>query len=177
MIRRFARPYATAIIDVAGSPEKANAIREELARFEAARVSANDLRDLYANPAVENEVKLNVTRTIAGRLGLSELSVKILEVLLNNHRMNDLGAIVFALAAIVNKRLSIVVADVTTAHTLNETETAELRQTLEKRMGKKVELRLSTDPSLLGGFIAQIGSEIWDASVVGKIHKFRASLA
>jgi F-type H+-transporting ATPase subunit delta len=177
MIRRFARPYASAIFDVAGSPEKANEVREELARFEAARVSANDLRDLYANPAVENEVKVNVTKTIADRLGLSALSKKVLEVLLNNHRMNDLGAIVFALAAIVNEKLSIVVADVTAAHVLSEAEVAELRRTLETRVGKKVELRLKTDPSLLGGFIAQIGSEIWDASVTGKIHKFRATLA
>ena len=73
MIRRFARPYATAIFEAAGSPDKANAVREELARFEAARVSAEDLRDLYANPGIETDVKLNVTRTIAGRLGLSEL--------------------------------------------------------------------------------------------------------
>jgi F-type H+-transporting ATPase subunit delta len=69
------------------------------------------------------------------------------------------------------------VAEVKTAHNLNETEKAELRKTLETRVGKKVELRLATDPSLLGGFVAKLGSEIWDASVVGKIHKFRASLA
>ena len=36
MIRRFARPYARAIIDAAGSPQKANEIRGELMRFEAA---------------------------------------------------------------------------------------------------------------------------------------------
>ena len=29
---------------------------------------------------------------------------------------------------------------------------------------------------LLGGFVVQIGSEIWDASVAGKINKFRESL-
>jgi len=39
VIRRFARPYARAIMDVVQSPEKANAIRYELARFEQARKS------------------------------------------------------------------------------------------------------------------------------------------
>jgi F0F1-type ATP synthase delta subunit len=34
-----------------------------------------------------------------------------------------------------------------------------------------------TDPKLLGGFVVRIGSEIWDASVVGKINKFRESLS
>jgi F0F1-type ATP synthase delta subunit len=40
-----------------------------------------------------------------------------------------------------------------------------------------VELDVKTDPQLLGGFVVQIGSEIWDASVAGKINKFRESLA
>ena len=39
-----------------------------------------------------------------------------------------------------------------------------------------MELDISTDPKLLGGFVVQIGSEIWDASVAGKINKFRESL-
>ena len=47
---------------------------------------------------------------------------------------------------------------------------------LSTKLGKQVELDVKTDPNLLGGFVAQIGSEIWDASVSGKIHKFRDSL-
>ena len=30
--------------------------------------------------------------------------------------------------------------------------------------------------AVLGGFVAQIGSEVYDASVAGKINKFRESL-
>ena len=37
MIRRFARPYARAIMDVAGSPAKANELRGELMHFANAR--------------------------------------------------------------------------------------------------------------------------------------------
>ena len=58
-------------------------------------------------------------------------------------------------------------------------EDAGVRETVaafEQKTGKQVELDVKTDPNLLGGFVAQIGSEIWDASVSGKIHKFRDSL-
>jgi F-type H+-transporting ATPase subunit delta len=105
------------------------------------------------------------------------MAVKVLDVLIRNHRINDLGAIADALAQYVNEALQIAVAEVRTAHELNSDEQTQLRQTLEKKLGKKVELRLATDPALLGGFVAQVGSEIWDASVAGKINKFRASLA
>jgi len=176
VIRRFARPYARAIIDVAATPQKANEIRRELERFEEARSSAADLQELYANPGIETDTKIAVTRKIADRLRLSELTVKVLEVLIRNHRINDAGAIAAAVAAYVNQELDIVVADVRTAHRLSEAETAELKATLEKRFGKSAEVRVTVDPALLGGFVARVGSEIYDASVVGKIARFRESL-
>jgi len=177
MIRRFARPYARAIVDVAGSPAKANEIRKELESFEVQRRKAADLQELYANPGIENDVKLKVTQQIAQRLGLQDLSLKVLDILIRNHRINDLAAISDALTQYVNQALQIAVAEVRSAHALDQNEQNELRSTLEKKLGKKVELRVSTDPTLLGGFVAQVGSEIWDASVSGKINKFRASLA
>jgi F-type H+-transporting ATPase subunit delta len=177
MIRRFARPYARAVIDVAGSPQKANNIRAELTRFEQALRIAADLRELYANPGIELDTKFKVTHTIATRLGLSELSGKVLEVLIRNHRINDLDAIVEALAEYINDALGIAVAEVRSAGRLSEQEVAELRKALEKKVGRRVEVRVTTDESLLAGFVAKIGSEVYDASVVGKINKFRSQLS
>jgi len=37
-------------------------------------------------------------------------------------------------------------------------------------------LTIKTDPELIGGLVAKIGSEVFDASVLGKIEKFRESL-
>ena len=177
MIRRFARPYARAIMDVTGSPAAANDLRKQLEQFDAQRRKSAELHDFYANPGFEPEAKAKVTAEIAKRLELSDMAVKVLDVLIRNHRINDLGAINDALAQYVNDALQIAVADVRTAHELDQDEQNQLRQTLEKKLGKKVELRLTTDPTLIGGFVAQVGSEIWDASVAGKINKFRASLA
>jgi F-type H+-transporting ATPase subunit delta len=176
VIRRFARPYARAIMDVLGSPEKANAVRRELESFSAALQQSSDLRDLYANPGIDNDSKVKITGTVAKRLGLSDMAVKILGVLLANHRINDLAAINEAVAAMVNDALGVVVADVRSAHRLNDAEIVELQKTLERKAGKKVEIHLVTDPTLLGGFVAKMGSEILDASVSGKIEKFRTSL-
>lgn len=177
MIRRFARPYARAIMDITGTPQKAAELRTELQRFANARRGSRDLNDLYANPGIDLAQKLQITQTIAKKLGLSDLAVKVLDVLIRNHRINDIDGILDALASYVNKELNISVAEVTTAHKLSEPEIAQLRTTLEKQAGRRVEMRLTVDPSLLGGFVARIESRIFDASVVGKIEKFRQSLA
>jgi F-type H+-transporting ATPase subunit delta len=176
VIRRFARPYARAIIDAAGSPQKANELRGELMRFESALNASPDLRDFYANPGIEESAKLAVTSQLAGRMKLSDGAKKILDVLVRFHRINDLSAILAALAAYVNTALGVAVAEVRSAKSLSAEEIQQLAETLSKKTGKKVELDVKTDPNLLGGFVARIGSEIWDASVAGKIHKFRESL-
>ena len=176
MIRRFARPYARAIIDVAESPQRANTIRAELDRFEQARRESVELQEVFANPGIEMPAKFKIAHAIASKLGLSDLTGKVLEVLIRNHRANDLASVVDALATMINDQLNVAIADVRSAHKLNEQEIAQLRKTLEQKFGKRVEVRVTTDPSLLGGFIAKVGSEIFDASVAGKIHKFREQL-
>jgi F-type H+-transporting ATPase subunit delta len=176
MIRRFARPYARAIMDVVGSAEKASALRTELTRFDEMRKSSNELQELYANPGIEYAQKSKITQTIAQRLGLSDMAVKILDVLTRNHRMNGLTPVIEALAEMIRTATDTVAADVRSAKPLNDQEQAELRRTLEKKAGRKVELTIKTDPELIGGLVAKIGSEVFDASVTGKIERFRESL-
>ena len=175
-IRKFARPYANAIIDAAGSPQKANELRGELMRFEAALKGSPELHELYANPGIDEATKQKITTTIASRMKMSDLAKKTLEVLVRFHRINDLDSILAAVALQVNKALGVAVAEVRSAKSLSPDEMRQLADTLSKKTGKQVELDVKTDPALLGGFVAQIGSEIWDASVAGKIEKFRESL-
>lgn len=177
MIRRFARPYARAVMDVAGSPQAANALRGELMRFEAALRESEELRALYSNPAIDLESKLKVTSSLASRMKLGDLARKVLDVLVRNNRVNDLAAILAAVASYVNAALGVAVAEVRSAKQLSPDEMDRLTKVLSQKVGKSVELDVKTDPKLLGGIVVQIGSEIWDASVIGKINKFRESLA
>ncbi len=87
--------------------------------------------------------------------------------------MNQLGEILEALRQMVNDALGVSVAQVRSAMELDEREKSELQTTLEQRFGEKIDLELQTDPDLLGGFVAQIGSEVYDASVRGRLNKLR----
>jgi F-type H+-transporting ATPase subunit delta len=176
MIRRFARPYARAIMDVAGSAAKANELRGELMHFANAIHASAELRELYASPAFDEATKLAITRRLAKRMNASDLAGRALDVLVRFHRMNDIDAILDALAAYVHTALGVAVAEVRSAKSLSPDEIGQLSETLSSKVGKKVELDIRTDPTLLVGLVVKIGSEIWDSSVVGKINKFRESL-
>ncbi|MBK5258451.1 MAG: ATP synthase F1 subunit delta [Thermoanaerobaculia bacterium] len=176
MIRRFARPYARALMDVAGSPQAANAVRGELMRFEAAMTMSAELRALYGNPGITSDQKMAIAQQLAKKMKLGELSVKFLEVLVRSNRINDLGAILEGIHHAVNEAMGVAIAEVRSARTLLPDEMQDLARVLGEKTGKTVELDIKTDPSLLGGFVAKVGSAIFDASVSGKISKFRDSL-
>ena len=177
IVRRFARPYAKAIIQVAGSAQKASAIRGELMPFAASLRNSAELQEVYANPGIDLDAKMNITKSIARKLKVSELGEKVLDVLVRNQRINDLDSILAALAMYTNEMLGVAVAEVRTAKNLTPDEMDQLASVLGKKVGKRVELDVKTDPSLLAGFVAKIGSEIYDASVLRKIDRFRESLA
>src|SRR5262245_60022546 len=101
-------------MDVVQSPDKANAIRYELDRFEQTRKAAADLQDLYANPGIENDAKAKVTAAVAKRLSLSEMSIRVLNILIANRRMNELESVVEALAEMVREATDTVAAEVRT---------------------------------------------------------------
>lgn len=177
MIRRFARPYARAAMEVAQSPEKAALLRDELTTFEQVRKSSTDLQEMYANPGIDFDSKNKVTGAIAKRLGLSDLAVRLLDVLIRNRRINDLSDIVAGLATMIREATGTVAAEVRSASKLSSKEEADLRAMLERKVGANVDVDITVDASLIGGFVAKIGSEVYDASVSGKIEKFRESLA
>jgi F-type H+-transporting ATPase subunit delta len=63
--------------------------------------------------------------------------------------------------------------DVTTAFPLS----AELSEKLQKRMeeitGRKVEMAVSEDASLLGGIVVGVGDTMYDGSVKTQLHNIR----
>lgn len=177
MIRRFARPYARAFMQVVPSPAEAQKIHDELATFEKVRAGSAELADVFARPSVEVAARLAVAREIGSRLTLSALAARILEVLVRSQRVNEMASILEAFQAMIHEATGVAVADVRTAHPLAAAEAESLQRSLEQRFGRKIELRLRTDPSLLGGFVAQVESEVYDASAVGLLNKIRESIS
>lgn len=176
MIRRFARPYAKALSEITTSPAEARKVYDELARFENVRRDSRELIDLFEHPGIEPAAKSSIIQAIGKKMRLSQMGLRVLEVLARNHRINQLGAILEAWREMINRAEGMTVAEVRVAHELSEGERNRLRKALEAKLGLRVELQLSIDPSLLGGFVARVGSEVYDASVTGRIEKFRESV-
>ena len=177
MIRRFARPYAQALIKVASSLDEAQELREQIRAFRDAMDAVPGIAKMAANPAIPMDEKRGIVRQIASRIGVRELAERFILLLLDNYRLPHLPAVLEALEVELNRRLGIATAEVTTAQPTEDDEVERLRDVLAKMLDQSVEVKLSVDPDLIAGFKARVGSTLYDASLRGQLDRLAQRLA
>ena len=175
--------YARALVDVVAGRSAASggrdprAITAQLREFEQLLEQNAELKVLFATPAVPVAKKRAVLASLAPIAGMEPVTQNFLTVLLQHDRIPLLGEMVEAFELLLNERLGVVVAQVTSARALDESERQELAGALRKRTGKQVQMNFALDPSLIGGVLAQVGSTIYDGSVRGQLERLKAELA
>jgi len=176
-MRRIARPYAKALLGVAGSLDEAGKVRDQLAAFAATLGSDRKLQAFFQNPGLPLDAKRRALDQIAERLALLPLSRRLLRALVTRHRLGSLDEVVAGIGDAIQARQGVAVAAVTTAEPLGDDDRNELRRVLEGKVGKKLELRESVDPALLAGFVAQVDSQLFDGSLRGQLDRLAKELA
>jgi F-type H+-transporting ATPase subunit delta len=168
-----ARRYARAVFAIAS--EK-NTHDEWLRDLRAIRDLMQDpsVAGYLASPGVSVEDKMRVCDMVNVPIG--KLQRNFVNVLIQNRRDSLMPGVVTAFEEELDRSRGIVHAIVTTAIPLNAEEEANVGRRLETVTGRKVVMTSSVDPSILGGFVARIGDQLIDASVVGRLQALRASL-
>lgn len=174
---RFARPYAQALVNTSASDEELIATRDELRRFSRALEEVPALGVMAGNPGIPMEKKKEVTAEVAKTLGLGEHSRRFIDLLLGNYRLVHLAGILEVVDELIDRRLGVVRARVTSASALDADQERRLAEGLRQKLGQSVDLRVTVDQELLGGFVALVGSERYDASVRGQLERLGAALA
>ncbi|MEP6714139.1 MAG: ATP synthase F1 subunit delta [Terriglobia bacterium] len=171
--------YANALVDVVVSGrsgmEPAKAIGQ-LRAFDEAVQSSADLRIVLASPAVSIARKRLVVRRIGEALGLERIILNFLLVLTDHRRQTALPEMIDAFEILVDERLGFLRAEVKSALELTPQQRGLLSEELEKLAGQQVRLRFETDPALIGGVTAKLGSKVYDGSVRGQLESLRQHL-
>lgn len=177
MIRKFARPYAKAALASVANDAEASALLGDLERFELAMAKVPRIAAMAGNPAIPMDNKQSAVEEIAANLQLSSLARRLILLLTENYRLQHVGDVTAAVREQVRKRLGVVSAAVASAAPLDESQTARLQEVLQKALGKKVELEVTVEPELLGGFVAQVGSRRYDISLKGQLERMAEEMA
>ena len=170
-----ANRYAKALMDVL-RPEKAEAGLQQLVNFAGLLKEQPDAGRLLENPALSGERRTRLLKDISAAFAFDKRVSNFIDILIDRNRLRIIEDIIAAYQKLLDDRLGIVKAAVTTARPLDAAQRQELTAKLEKVTGKQVRMEVAVDPSLIGGVIAQVGSTIYDGSVRQQLHAFKSRL-
>lgn len=168
--------YASALFDLASESGTVSAVETDLDTVGQAIGESEDFAALIRNPQVSREAAGKILEAIGGVLGLSDLTRNFLGVLSANRRLSALPEIIRAFAAIAAAQRGEATAEVTSAHALTDNQVEQLRQKLEVREGRKVKVKTSVDPDLLGGLVVTIGSKRIDSSIRTRLNSLAQAM-
>ncbi|MGH8660309.1 MAG: F0F1 ATP synthase subunit delta [Burkholderiales bacterium] len=170
----IARPYAEAIFALADAGGA-------LARWSRmlgvmAAVAANpELRAAIANP---NLSASQVYGLFAGACGdLATEAQNLVRVLIENSRLALLPEIREIYEDLKDEREGVMEAVITSARPLESRQLSALVAELERRFGRKINPQVQVDADLIGGARVQVGDEVIDGSVRGKLAAIAVALA
>jgi F-type H+-transporting ATPase subunit delta len=169
--------YARALLDVA-IKEQADleAIERDLAQFAQLFTDHPALAKVLLNPAVPLPRKRAAVADLLALARPSPILGKLIALLADRDRL----VLIPDLLASYRDRLldyrKVVRAEITTAAPLADGRAANIEQRLAQVTGGKVMLRTRTDPSIIGGVVARIGSTVYDGSVTRQLEKMRERL-
>ena len=136
---------------------------------------SHDLRLFLSTPIINSEKKAQVLRAMfAGKY--NDLTTKFFGIVAEKARTVLLYDIVIDFLALLNEKRGIVEAEIKTAVEITDKEQKLIKERLNKYAGKEITAKYSVDPSIKGGFVAQIGDKIIDASIQRQLELLREEL-
>ena len=165
--------FAEAAFAVARDGQQLDAWLDALEQ--AASIYENHAAALFlTSPVVPAEKKRTVLASLLPNV--SPEVGRFLAILARRDRLDLVPEIAEAFRRLLNEHRGVVVAQVTTAVPIDERQRATIASRLAQRVGKTVTVETRVDPEILGGVIAQIGDNVIDGSVRGRLERLRRAL-
>lgn len=170
---RYARAFAEVTAEHKLAPDIMVAELEQMA---ALVDGSHELRNVWANPAVEHSQKIALLDAILERAGANRLLRNFLAVLIDHKRIAHIGEIAAQFKQQLDERMGIAEARVSSARKLSQAERKSLEKELAGVTGKTVRATYAEEAGLLGGAVVRIGSTIYDGSVRGRLEKIKEEI-
>jgi F-type H+-transporting ATPase subunit delta len=162
--------YATALFELARDSKSLAQVEASLGTVRRALDESADFKALTTSPLIGRGDAARAVAATAGAMNLDPTTANFLGVLAQNRRLNQLPAIIRAFRLLAAQHRGETTAEVTSAHPLDDDQVDALKQQLRTRVGRDVNVELAVDPSLLGGLVVKIGSQMIDSSIKTRLN-------
>ncbi len=173
-VAKIAGRYAKSLIDLAQEQGKLETVIGDMNAFKEA-TGNKDLHMMLKSPIINTTKKRNILTAIFGE-SFDEMTMAFVNIVLTKGREEALPEICEEFISQYRKIKNITSATVTSAAALNDETLNKIKNKIRSEMnqnGGEVEIETKVDPSLLGGFVIEIGDKLYDASVATRLKKLR----
>lgn len=177
LLNSLATPYADALLQVSEGRKETDTVAAQAKELLALWNDSQQLREAMASPVLEPDAKKAALISLfEGQL--SESLMNLLKLLADRQRIAVLDAVLMRYLELYRQLRNIALAKVTSATPLSEEQQAQLNQKVQAIAGTpSVEFDLQVDPSLIGGFVVNLESQVIDASLAGQVRRLGLELA
>lgn len=168
----IARPYAEALYksaqgDLNGTSQWLDGL---------AAVAGNpQLLQFAGNPKVTDRQVYDVVAGVS-RIDLPPAAQNFLRTVIENGRLAALPEVAAQFRHLKNAQSGSSDAVVYSAFPIPAEKLGEVAQVLEKRFGRKLNVTVQEDPSLIGGIRVVVGDEVLDTSVKARLEQMKVAL-
>lgn len=160
---KVGKRYAVAIYEIAAENNRVKEVYETLNSLMETYLENLEFRNLVSHPLVRVEDKKTFVNKIFSNLDTLEMD--IIEYLIQKNRLLDIRSITAEYLKIYYEKNQIVDVEATFALEASEQQKETLIKKLEAKTGKKINLTIKIDSSIIAGGILKIGDEITDGSI------------
>lgn len=175
-ISGVAERYASSLFDLALEAGSVDVVAADLDRFKSMIEVSDDLKRLVSSPVFTSDEQTAAVVALCEQAKIGVLAGNFLKVVASNRRLFAVPGMIAAFGEIAARHRGEITADVVTAHALTPAQETELKEALKSVTGKTVTVRVSVDPSLLGGLIVKVGSRQIDTSLRTKLSTLKLAL-
>lgn len=173
---QVAARYAQAIYEIGEESGQLMRLSSELSLAAEHISGSKQLSVALTDPGVSEAQRFAILQTLAGPLGLGDITLNTLKLLVRRHRIGELSDIATALTARSDARQGVVRVKVTSARPLSDNYYERLTSQLEQGLERKVQLEKFVDSNLIAGLVVQVGNNIIDGTVRGRLEKYEHQL-
>ncbi|GAA4015084.1 F0F1 ATP synthase subunit delta [Sphingomonas swuensis] len=168
--------YASALFDLARDERQIDAVGRSLEGLKANMAESRELRALVSSPLVSRDAAGKALAAAAASMGLDPLTTRFVGVLASNGRLRQLADVIRIFERLAADHRGETSAEVTSARPLADDQIAALRTQLGARVGRDIRIDARVDPSILGGIVVRLGSQMIDASIRTKLNSLAQAM-
>lgn len=171
---RFAVRYAQSLIDIATEMNQLDAVFNDVKELHEALTTSEDLYNLFHSPIVSGDKKMDVVTAVFPHF--SPIIAKFVQLAIHKRREAHLDEFCAQFIELYHELKKTGVASLTVSSEVSQDVVNKLKGTLEQQTGKSIHVDVTVDPSLISGYILQMGDRRIDASVSRQLNDIRKQL-